>query len=211
VRLLRGDSIRVVHPLFQTEGGGSTPTSPLQLEIETAPFAYARELNALWHSRLPRMETGFIVNQPFLCFIAKFCGRAYAAAIWSNPVSPNLPQHECLELRRFAIAPDAPKNTASRMLAIMVRFIKKHRPTVGRLVSYQDVEAHQGTIYKASGWMAIAKHKGGSWNRPNSKNLNGTPRTRPDLNGATGPKVRWELEVKPRRAPSAPSEREKEE
>lgn len=190
--VLSGDSIRVVHPLFQEEGGGSTPTSPLQLEIETAPFSYARQLNELWHSRLPRMETGFITNQPFLCFVAKYGGVAFASAIWSNPVAANLPQHEYLELRRFAIAPDAPRYTASRMLSIMVRFIRKNRPAVTRLISYQDVEAHKGTIYRASGWIPGGTHKGGSWSRPNSKNLNGTPRTRPDLNGATGPKIRWE-------------------
>jgi len=108
-------------------------------------------------------------------------------------VSAQLPQHKYLELRRFAIAPDAPKNTASRVLAIMRTFIKRNRPEVCRLVSYQDVEAHAGTIYKASGWSIAGTHKGGSWNRPNSRNAHGTPRTRPDLNGATGPKVRWEL------------------
>ena len=194
--LRRGESIRVVHPLFQTEGGGSIPTSPLQLHIETSPFDYARRLNGLWHSRLPSMECGIAKTMPFLSFIAVFAGRAFASAIWSNPVARNLPQQECLELRRFAIAPDAPKNTASRMLSVMVRFIRKNRPQVRRLVSYQDTEAHRGTIYKASGWMPAATHAGGSWNRPDSRNANGTPRTRPDLNAATGPKVRWEMIVK---------------
>jgi hypothetical protein len=118
---------------------------------------------------------------------------AYASAIWSNPVAANLPQHECLELRRMAIAPDAPKNTASRMLRIMASFIRKHRPHVRRLISYQDELVHRGTIYKAAGWTATGKHKGGSWSRPNSKNATGTPRTRPDSNAAIGPKIRWEL------------------
>jgi hypothetical protein len=188
----RADSIRVVHPLFQAEGGGSIPTSALQLLLFPIPLQLAVELNRLWHSRLPSFHTGFITNMPYLCYGAECDGRWYAAAIWSNPVARNLPQLEWLELRRFAIAPDAPKNTASRMLSIMCRLIRKARPEVTRLISYQDENAHAGTIYRAAGWVLTLKHKGGSWNRPNARNLNGTPRTRPDLNGATGPKQRWE-------------------
>jgi len=124
--------------------------------------------------------------------VAQFENIAYAAAIWSNPVARNLPQYAYLELRRFAIAPDAPKNAASRMLAIMAKWIKGNMPRVNVLVSYQDTEIHHGTIYKAAGWIKTGIHKGGSWNRPNSKNQNGTARTRPDSNKAVGPKARWE-------------------
>jgi hypothetical protein len=150
-------------------------------------------LNELWHSRLPSFETGCIQNQPFLCFVAIHDGVAYAAAIWSNPVARNIAQHSVLELRRFAIAPDAPKNTASRMLSIMVKFIRKNRQGIERVISYQDTDVHAGTIYRAAGWKVTGQHSGGSWNRPNSRNAGGTPRTRPDRNGATGPKARWEF------------------
>jgi hypothetical protein len=51
--MICGESIRVVHPLFQTEGGGSTPTSPLQLHMGWMSVAEAIRLNALWHSRVP--------------------------------------------------------------------------------------------------------------------------------------------------------------
>jgi hypothetical protein len=182
-----GDCIRVVHPLFQTEGDGSIPISPLQFEIETTPFLYAVELNELWHSRLPIFKMGFIKNQPFLCFIAKYKNTAYATAIWSNPVAPSLPQHTCLELRRLAIAPDAPKNTASRMLSIMVKVIRKTRPAINRVISYQDVEAHRGTIYKAANWIPVATHKGGSWNR-----RGGALKATGDSSGkANGPNATW--------------------
>jgi hypothetical protein len=192
---IRGDRIRVVHPLFHSGGGGSTPTSPLQLHVEPIPFTYARELNGLWHSRLPTIGTGFVDNQPFICFAAIFGGLAYAAAIWSNPVARNLPQDTCLELRRYAIAPDAPPNTASRMLSVMVRLVRRERPWLTLLISYQDEETHAGTIYKASGWEPASRHAGGSWNRPNSRNASGTRRTRPDANRATGPKTRWQLKL----------------
>lgn len=187
-----GDSVRVAYPLFQTEDGGSIPTSPLQFEIIEIDRYVARDLNTLWHSRLPIYNTGFCLNS-LVSYGALFHNKYYAVAIWTNPISPALPQHTWMELRRMAIASDAPKNTASRMLGVMARLIKKKFPNVERLISYQDVESHRGTIYKAAGWTVGSKHRGGSWNRPNSLNThNGKPRIRPDLNKATGPKIRWE-------------------
>ncbi len=190
----RADGVRVAQPLFQEAGGGSLPTSALQLFIESIGIRPAVELNALWHSRLPIFDTGFCLNG--WAYAASFEGVFYAVAIWSNPVAASLPQHEYLELRRFAIANDAPKNTASRMLAVMSRLIVKDFPKVIKMISYQDEETHAGTIYKAAGWVVGSKHKGGSWNRPNAKNSNGKPRTRPDLNAATGPKTRWEKDIR---------------
>lgn len=192
---ISGDSIRVVHPLFHTESDGSIPISPLQLNISEMNRYRAQALNKLWHSRLPIYNTGFCLNS-LVSFGAIFENKYYAIAIWTNSVSASLPQHHWLELRRFAIADDAPKNTASRMMAIMKRLIQKKFPKVEKLISYQDCEAHHGTIYKASGWNIGNYHKGGSWNRPNATNSsNNKPRTRPDLNNATGAKIRWELPV----------------
>jgi hypothetical protein len=71
-----------------------------------------------------------------------------------------LDNKNCLELRRFAISPDAPKNTASRMLGFMVRSIRKIIPEISTLLSYQDKEVHTGTIYAASGWHRAARVQG---------------------------------------------------
>ena len=180
---------------FQIEEGGSIPTSPLQFNIEEISRYAAREFNARWHSRLPIYRTGFCLNAK-VCYGAYFEGELFAIAIWTNPVARLLPQIEWLELRRMAIKPAAPKNTASRMLAVMARLIRMGFPEVTTLISYQDAEVHQGTIYKASGWSAISHHSGGTWNRPNSKNSsNGKPRTRPDLNDSLTPKIRWQKEL----------------
>ncbi len=191
----RADSIRVLRPLFQTGDGGSIPTSALQLKIEEINRYVARDLNMAWHSRLPIYSTGFCLNS-LVSYGAVFDETVYAIAIWTNPVSPALPQKEWLELRRMAIAPDAPKNTASRMLGVMARLIRVKFPKVKKLISYQDEEFHRGTIYKAAAWRPGSRHKGGSWDRPNAVNSwNGKPRTRPDLNNAVGPKIRWEKDI----------------
>lgn len=189
------DQVRIELPLFWTHGDGVQPTSPKQLKIMPINRYLARDLNALWHSRLPIYNTGFCLNS-IVSFGASFKNVYYAIAIWTNPVAPGLPQHEWLELRRMAIAPDSPKYTASHMLSKMRKHIVLEMPNVTTLISYQDTEVHKGTIYKASGWEAVNLHKGGSWNRPNAMNSwNGKPRTRPDLNKATGPKVRWQISL----------------
>ena len=191
----RADSVEVAQETHQSRSGGSNPTSALSIVVKPISFQEAVKYNEQWHSRLPLLKTGFIKNMPFPSFAGYLNDECVAVAIWSNPVSAALPQHEWLELRRFAISPNAPKNTASRMLSVMVRLLKRSRPKVVKFISYQDMEVHTGAIYKAAGWTATNVHKGGSWSRPNAKNKNGKPRTRPDLNKATGPKQRWELDA----------------
>ena len=68
-----------------------------------------------------------------------------------------------LELRRLAISPDAPKFTATWIIAKMVKDIKKQFPDVTRLVSYQDTEVHTGTIYKAANWKLDSVSKLQDW------------------------------------------------
>ena len=176
---MSGDSMRVMHPLFQVEDGGAIPTSPLQMRVTEISFALAKQLNEAWHSRLPRFE-----GTPTLCFGAQYDGQVFAIAMWSNPVARCLPQDSWLELRRMAVATDAPANTPSWMIGVMVRLIRKMRPEIKRLVSYSDTAVHLGTIYKASGWTATYLAKGREWNTPS--------RWRPPSQ-STSDKQRWEL------------------
>lgn len=177
------ESAPAARSLFQAAGGGSTPTSALQLTLDTMDFADAIRLNRAWHSRLSELGVGCVKTQPYLCFGAEFDGRVYAVAIWSNPVARSLPQSEWLELRRLAISGDAPRNTASRMLGVMARLVRRLRPHVVRLISYQDTEVHTGAIYRAAGWVPVVVTAGGEWDTPT--------RPRPKSQSAAK-KVRWE-------------------
>ena len=183
----RGDDVRVTCPLFQEEHGGSIPTSPLQLLFHRATASTFKTLNREWHSRLPRVG-----NSHFrVCYAAEFDGLFYAVAAWSNPVARLLPQREWLELRRFAIAPDAPKNTVSRMLGWMRRDILGAFPDVVRLISYQDLSCHAGTIYRASGWRPAENYK------PRARGWTGWG-NRPRLgrtNQTLAPRMRWEYDL----------------
>ena len=183
---LSGDIARVEYPLFQKEDGGSIPTSPLQFTINKISIQKAKTLNQLWHSRLPIYETGFC-EKAKICFGALYEGIFYAVSIWDNPTARMLPQYTWLELKRMAIAPDAPKNTASRMIKIMLSIIKRDFPEITTVISYQDIDVHKGTIYKASGWKPVNYYAGGNWKRPK--------RPRPDLNKSFAPKIRWQKEI----------------
>lgn len=119
------------------------------LEMEQCSKAHAVSLNKAWHSRLPNVQDG-----PWqYAFKMSFQGVTYAVALWNNPSARTLPGH-WLELRRMACAPDAPKYTASRFLALMVKWFRKNTPEREKCISYQDTAVHQGTIYKAAGWTA---------------------------------------------------------
>ncbi len=139
---------RLAHPLFHAGDGGSTPTSALSLWFYAITLEDARRLTRLWHSRFPELGGG----GARVCYAAEAGGTLYAVAVWTNPTSPKLPQLEWLMLKRFAIADDAPRYTASRMMGWMGRDIQRRFPEVTTLVSYHDPDTHDGTIYAATGW-----------------------------------------------------------
>jgi hypothetical protein len=147
----------------------------------------AIQLVALWHSRLPKVDRSNMVRTRHLWCLGAECGGLwYAAAIWTNPVARLLNDQPLLELRRLAISDDAPKNTASRMLAVMTRMARKRYPAVERLISYQDCDVHTGTIYAAAGWNAVAERTGGQWDTPSRKRA---------VAQAPGKKIRWEKQL----------------
>lgn len=183
---MSGESMREMHPLFQVGDGGSTPTSPLQMTVRRIIPARAIVLNQLWHSRLPKLSLSNICrNKRYAFYGAEFEGIWYASAVWTSPSARLLPD-DWLELKRLAIAEDAPKNTASWMISRMVQKLKKRFPEIVKLISYQDTEVHLGTIYKASGWKIGAHTKFASWTSSRKRN--------PDQSKAD--KVRWEKDIR---------------
>ena len=175
----RADGAAVAQPLFQVDDGGSIPTSALHLKVNPIGLPIARQLNALWHSALPEFppQAGGLPYHD--AFVGEYQEHWYAVAIWTGPVNRDLNDGSTYELRRFAIAPCAPRNTASRMLAVMRRLIRASRPEITRLVSYQLLDRHEGTIYKANGWEpAFSARATGGTNRREADVTAPRPRTR---------------------------------
>lgn len=118
-----------------------------ELTVERCQTIEARLFIEAHHSRLPRTQRGpwkyaFCASHPTTRQI-------YATALWNNPSARMLP-NDWLELRRMAVSNDAPHCTASSFLSAMVRQLRSdgHR----HFISYQDLDVHTGTIYKAAGW-----------------------------------------------------------
>jgi hypothetical protein len=158
--------------------------------VEVDEFT-ASILNLRWHSRLPNIPPSNIIRNPMkVCYCARFNNINYAVAIWTSPVARALNNQNILELRRLAISQYAPKNTASWMISKMIKLISDKFPSVDRLISYQDLEVHTGTIYKASNWIPTIITKVTPWNR--------TRKDRHNLQ-STANKMRWEYEIKHKR------------
>jgi len=158
------------------------------LQIELCEKEQAVKLVRLWHSRLPKTQLG-----PWqFAFKAHYDDTIFAVALWSNPSARMLPNH-WLELRRMACSPVAPKYTASRMLGEMVKYLKRYFPEREKCISYQDLNVHSGTIYKAGNW--IPEYFSRPRCRDRSKPRKGTNRNyRSDMNTpviASSGKIRW--------------------
>lgn len=83
----RADDVVAAYPLFQEEGGGSIPTSALSLRLEEISMRFARELNAQWHSMLPRTDLGnLLCGNTSVAYGAIYDGRYYAVGIWTQPI-----------------------------------------------------------------------------------------------------------------------------
>ncbi len=126
------------------------------------------------------------------CYVAEHNGCWYAVAIWSSPPALNrmsvLYPTEIIELRRLAIAAQAPKNTATRMLGYMARDLRKRFPQLRRLSSYQAEAVHAGTIYRAAGWQPVARSEFRPWTWTDKRRGSKATQT-------PGAKVRWEKAV----------------
>jgi hypothetical protein len=183
------DDVRHSMPLFRSGSGGETPTSALQLKIRESGMERAQELNRLWHSVLPQTHLGNLTGKPkSVAYLAEVGEIAYAVAIWTTPIAANrlTDGWNALELRRLAISDDAPKNTATRMLAVMVRMIKKKWPTLNRLISYQAEQHHKGTIYAAAGWKVGSRSESSAWHVKDQR----------DIRQTRSAVVRWELTLR---------------
>lgn len=150
-------------------------------------------LNELWHSRLPKIHWSNVVrNTHYICYTI-YCGdMVCGTGIWSSPVAQNrfANGRELLELRRLAIANNAPPNTATRAIALMQDDIKKAMPDIKKLISYQDTGVHKGTIYKASNWTIGAETPFIDWST--------TKRKRSAIQSDAS-KIRWEYDIESRR------------
>lgn len=146
-----------VNPLFGTTGY-TAPDSPRAFCIYEISMRSARELNKTWHSMLPRTDLGnLLCGNMSVAYGAEYGEEWYAVAIYTQPIIASMCDGKTIELRRLAICDDAPYNTASYMMSETRKMLKKKWPHLARVISYQAVDVHPGTIYKADNWTMAGK------------------------------------------------------
>lgn len=165
------------------------PKSPKLLNLREVGVDFAMKYNELWHSRLPiTSHSNMIRNTHKIFYGAEYQDHCFAIAMWTTPVANNRMAKDqvWLELRRLAIAPDAPKFSATWMLSKMIKDIRKKYPEITKLVSYQDTEVHSGTIYSAGNWIKDSVSKFQEWST-NSRKRNHLQ--------SKADKIRWVYEL----------------
>ena len=153
---MSGGSLIVEQSLFQATEGGAKPTSPhsaKDLELRQVKKQLAEVCYEKWHYL---GKTGFISEINF--------GVYYDNKLWGS-ISYGSPNAKILkgyytpetqkgwwEIKRLAISDELPPNSASRIIAVSEKFLRKIRFVKG-IVTYADSGVgHTGTIYKASGF-----------------------------------------------------------
>ena len=186
-----GGSLTEKRPVQQGDGG-STPTPSLQILFRRIPNKLGAKLNAQWHSVLPSIPV-FHIQIAFGAFLPN--GDCCGVSLWGRPVARTICGKGWLELRRMALSPQAPKNTASKMLGWMGREIPKLRPDINRFISYQDTEHHKGTIYRAAGWMPVDM-KSSPVNWGGASQTKTPPSRERKTKILKAPKIRWERKLR---------------
>ena len=95
------------------------------------------------------------------------------AMLLGRPTARMLDPADWLELTRMWFVDSAPKNTESRALGMMRKWVRIWLPGVRGLLAYSDPGAgHSGTVYRADGWAKFGRtsKSGIGWqSRPNRK------------------------------------------
>ena len=142
---------------FQLEEGGSIPTSPLQFRISECRFKDIRHIFEEYHYKGGHMGGGI----SFCLSLLKGLDIVGGAVIGKPRHGTRYP--DSIEIRRLALLPDCPKNTASYFLGKIIWYTKKNTTALS-VLSYADLSVgHIGTIYKAAnfelvGYTSPSKH-----------------------------------------------------
>ena len=158
---MSGDSVMTSTASFQEAGGGLIPTSPLQhLMVKPVPFSIAKQLLVRHHylHSFPggtKLAFGAFVGNRLLGALTLGAGPPNAYSLVDR-AAPG----DCLALSRLWLSDSLPKNSESRCIGVVLRYLEQHT-SLKFLVSYADpAQGHVGTIYQATGWVYTGLSQG---------------------------------------------------
>jgi hypothetical protein len=121
--------------------------------VRPVPFSVAKQLLVRHHylHSFPggtKLAFGSFLGNRLLGALTLGAGpaNAYALVDGATPV-------DCLALTRLWLSDELPRNSESRFIAVVPRYLKRYA-SLNFLVSYADpAQGHVGTIYQATGWI----------------------------------------------------------
>ena len=144
---------------YQPHGAGSIPSPTLQsLRVDRCAVADIQPVIERVH--YSHSIFGVTVDT---CFAVRFLGSIVGGAIFGKPAGTGVIEKysergkfKTTELRRFVLTDECPRNSESRVLAVMLRDMR--RDGWDRILSYADPAfGHSGVIYKALGFRFMGK------------------------------------------------------
>lgn len=143
----------VEYPVNQLDDTGSIPSYPLHL-LKVAECAL-RDVKIFIETEHYSHSVFGITGKYF--FKVTLRDRIMGAAIFGAPAGMGVTKkyspdgHPLVELRRFVLAQECPRNSESRCISVMLRMLRKKG--VRRVLSYADpAHGHVGIIYRATGF-----------------------------------------------------------
>jgi hypothetical protein len=147
-------SVTVSTSRYHREGCGSNPTAALHLIMvkPISPVIAKRiiERHHYLHS-LPggtKLTFGVFINDRLTGALSFGVGpfNTYSLVYQAQP-------DDCLVLTRLWLSDELPRNSESKVIAVVIRALKRHTD-IKFLVSYADPsQGHIGIIYQAGGWL----------------------------------------------------------
>ncbi len=133
---------------------GSIPSPALQsIRVQPIPFVAAKKILVGHHylHSLPggtKLAFGTFVEGRLLGAITFGVGPFNAFSL----VEGSCPDH-CLTLTRLWLSEELPPNSASRVISICLKYLRKYT-SLKFIITYADpAQGHVGTIYQATGWL----------------------------------------------------------
>ena len=143
---------------FLPTGGGSNPTSPLNMYVRQVRHDTAAALYAEWHYL---KDTAFIAT---INMGAYFDNILHGAISYGPPNATDMAgfytrndQRHWWEIKRLAMTDAAPRCSESRFISVSLRLLRKLYKVIGVISLADDSVGHKGTIYKASGFKYLGK------------------------------------------------------
>lgn len=136
---------------FQSLGGGPIPTFTLQ-SLRVDPCEIADIQPVIERVHYSHSIFGVTVTR---CYAVRVGAEIVGGAVFGLPAGAGVARkygaEGLVELRRFVLTDECPRNAESRVLAVMLRDLK--RSGLRRVLSYADpAHGHRGVIYSALGF-----------------------------------------------------------